>query len=44
VSDSVHLTLGFVYQYWYGGDHSVEDGNKLRFSAPGLSVGVGFRF
>jgi hypothetical protein len=44
LSDAVHLTLGFVYQYWYGGDHSVEDGNKLRFSAPGLSMGVGFRF
>lgn len=37
-SRSVRLSAGFNYQYWNGADHSVEDGNKLTFSAPGVSL------
>jgi len=37
-SPHVRLSLGFTYQDWHGGDHSVEDGNVLRFSAPGLTA------
>jgi hypothetical protein len=37
-SPNVRLSLGFTYQDWHGGDHSVEDGNVLHFSAPGLTA------
>jgi hypothetical protein len=42
LSRSIRLSGGFEYQYWYGGDHSVEDGNKLKFSSPGARLGVEF--
>jgi hypothetical protein len=42
VSPVVRLRAGFEYQYWYGGDHSNEDGNKLRFSSPGARLGIEF--
>ena len=42
VSRTLRLSLGFQYQYWNGGDHSIEDGNKLRFSGPGATLGAEF--
>jgi hypothetical protein len=44
VSEHLILCLDLQYRYWNGGDHSVEDGNVLRFSTPGASVGIGYRW
>jgi len=40
LSRSLRVGAGFEYQYWNGGDHSVEDGNRLKFSAPGGTLSV----
>jgi hypothetical protein len=42
VTDHLILSLDFQYRYWNGGDHSVEDGNVLKFSTPGASLGMGY--
>jgi len=42
VSHSIRLSAGFEYQYWHGGDHSVEDGNVLRFSSAGGTLALEF--
>jgi hypothetical protein len=39
-SRSLRLSAGFEYQLWHGTDHSVEDGNVLRISSPGVSLSV----
>jgi hypothetical protein len=41
---AVDLSVAFTYQYWTGGDHSVEDGNKWVLSSPGVQVGVAVRW
>ena len=38
------LSFAFTYQYWSGGDHSVEDGNKWVLSSPGLRLGIAIRW
>ncbi|HXX93087.1 MAG TPA: hypothetical protein VEN81_05605 [Planctomycetota bacterium] len=43
-TDRLLLTVDLQYRYWNGRDHSVEDGNVLRFSTPGLSLGVRYRW
>jgi hypothetical protein len=40
LSPSFRLSASFEYQLWHGADHSVEDGNVLRFSSPGVSLGA----
>jgi hypothetical protein len=44
VGSSTDLSLTITYQYWDGGDHSDEDGNKLLISSPGVMLGVAFRW
>ena len=39
-SRGFRVGAGFEYQYWYGSDHSGEDGNKLKFSSPGGTLSV----
>jgi hypothetical protein len=42
LSRAVRLGAGFEYGYWNGADHSVEDGNRLKFSSPGAALAIEF--
>jgi len=33
-----------TYQYWSGRDHSVEDGNTLTISSPGILLGLAYHW
>ncbi|HLY72609.1 MAG TPA: hypothetical protein VKU80_00700 [Planctomycetota bacterium] len=44
LGSSAELSFAFTYQYWSGGDHSVEDGNKWVLSSPGLRLGIALRW
>lgn len=38
------LSCTLTYQYWYGSDHSTEDGNQLVLSTLGFMVGLSYRW
>lgn len=44
ITPSLELSFWVGYQYWFGRDHSVEDGNSLVFSSVGLMLGLGYRW
>jgi hypothetical protein len=44
LTSSLELSFWISYQYWFGRDHSNEDGNSLTISSVGVLVGAGYRW
>jgi hypothetical protein len=41
---SFDLSCAVTYQYWSGRDHSVEDGNTLTITSPGIMLGLAYHW
>lgn len=41
---SLDVSFAATYRYWSGRDHSIEDGNTLTLSSPGILLGVGYHW